>query len=88
LNADVMAMAYGKQSRSRFGSGFLFVQLEIFFGDSEWKWKAMIMDYFLEPNAEYFVSKWGIWWDVYNSDKSRKVDDALIKKKEKVAMAF
>jgi hypothetical protein len=28
-------MAFGKQSRSCFGSGFLFVQLEIFFGDSE-----------------------------------------------------
>jgi spore coat polysaccharide biosynthesis predicted glycosyltransferase SpsG len=35
LNADAMAMALGKKSRSFFGSGFLFVQLEIFFGDSE-----------------------------------------------------
>jgi hypothetical protein len=44
--------------------------------------------FFLEPNAEYFVSKWGIWWDVYNSDKSRKVDDALLKKKEKGCYGF
>jgi hypothetical protein len=57
LNADAMAMAYGKKSRS------LLVPILIrSVGNILWRFRVKMKgdDYglFFEPNAEYLVSKW------------------------------
>lgn len=90
LNADVMAMAYGKNKvdPALVPDSYSFswkYSLEI---QSENE-KAMIMDYFLEPNAEYFGFKMGESGEMFMVIDSRNklMITAFEQEKEKVAMA-
>ncbi|TDE05152.1 hypothetical protein [Flavobacterium sandaracinum] len=90
LNADAIAMAYGKNKvdPSLVPDFYLFswnYSLEI---QSENE-KAMIMDYFLEPNAEYFGFKMGESDEVFMviDSKYKLMITAFEQGKEKVAMA-
>ena len=90
LDANAMAMAYGKNKvdPSLVPDSYSFswkYSLEI---QSE-KEKAMIMDYFLEPNAEYFGFKMGESGEMFMVIDSRNklMITAFEQEKEKVAMA-
>ena len=90
LDANVMAMAYGKNKvdPALVPDSYSFswkYSLEI---QSE-KEKAMIMDYFLEPNAEYFGFKMGESGEMFMVIDSRNklMITAFEQEKEKVAMA-
>ncbi len=90
LNADAMAMAFGKNKVDP----SLIPDLYSF----SWKYsleiqseneKAMIMDYFLEPNAEYFGFKMGESGEMFMviDSKNKLMITAFDQEKEKVAMA-
>lgn len=90
LDANVMAMAYGKNKvdPALVPDSYSFswkYSLEI---QSENE-KAMIMDYFLEPNAEYFGFKMGESGEMFMVIDSRNklMITAFEQEKEKVAMA-
>ena len=90
LDANAMAIAHGKNKvdPSSVPDSYLFswkYSLEI---QSENE-KAMIMDYFLEPNAEYFGFKMGESGEMFMVIDSRNklMITAFEQEKEKVAMA-
>ena len=90
LNADAMTMALGKNKvdPSLVPNSYSFswkYSLEIR-SENE---KAMIMDYFLEPNAEYFGFKMGESGEMFMviDSKNKLMITAFDQEKEKVAMA-
>lgn len=90
LNADAMAMAFGKNKvdPSLLPDSYAF-SWKYFLEIQSENEKAVIMDYFLEPNAEYFGFKMGESNDMFMviDNKNKWMITAFHKEREKVAMA-